>query len=208
MTLRLALLGDSIAFGQGASRIEDRPAARLARALAAQGIAVTSSVFAVPGARTAGLRVQVDRAVAWHPDLAVVVIGANDLTNRVPAHRAARDLGEAVRLLRRAGAEVVVAPAPDLSIVPHVPPAARALVRAGSHRLRAAQVEAVLGAGGRVADRDGRTATAFADDSGDGFHPSAAGYEVIASALLSELLPLASGRVPDADGQQASEGRP
>jgi lysophospholipase L1-like esterase len=191
-TLRFAVLGDSIAHGQGASRPADRPAARLARALEERGVPVTTEVYAVPGARSAALRAQVDRALGWRPDVAVVVVGANDLTHRVPPAAAARDLGDAVRRLRKAGAEVVVAPAPDISIVPHVPEAYRGLVRAGSALLRAQQVEAVLAAGGRVADRDGSTSTAFRNDaslfSGDSFHPSSAGYAVIAGALLPEIL--------------------
>jgi lysophospholipase L1-like esterase len=196
--LRLAVLGDSIGFGEGATRPEDRPAARLSRALEDRGSPVTTKVLAVPGARSADLRGQVDRAVTWHPDIAVVVIGANDLGHRVPPAQAARDLGDAVRRLREAGADVVVAPAPDLSVVPQVPEAYRALIKAGSEKLRAQQVEAVVAAGGRVADRDGATSTAFRADaslfSGDDFHPSSAGYAVIADALLPEVLAVVDDR--------------
>jgi lysophospholipase L1-like esterase len=192
VTLRLALLGDSIAFGQGAHRQEDRPASRLARALTSHGVDVDTRVFAVRGARSAGLAAQVDGALAWRPDVAVVVVGANDLTHQVPPERAARDLGAAVRRLTDAGAEVVVAPAPDLSAVPHVPPALRPVVRAGSDLLRSQQTEAVLAAGGRVADADGSTSAAFAADrslfSGDSFHPSSAGYRVIVDALVPVVL--------------------
>jgi hypothetical protein len=83
---------------------------------------------------------------------------------------------------------VVVAPAPDLSVVPDVPGRLRPLVRAGSSLLRSHQMEAVRAAGGRVADEDGATSSAFAADPslfcGDSFHPSSAGYRVIADALL------------------------
>jgi lysophospholipase L1-like esterase len=192
MSLRLAVLGDSIAFGQGASRPEDRPAARLARALGAHGVDTTARVFAVSGARSAGLRPQVDAALGWEPDVAVLVVGANDLAARVPPRDAIAALASAVTRLRDVGAEVVVAPAPDLSIVPHVPPAARAAVRASSALLRAAQVETALAAGARVADRDGATSAVFAADrtlfSGDAFHPSSAGYVVIVDALLPVVL--------------------
>lgn len=190
-TVRLAVLGDLIAFGQGAADPADRPAARLTRDLTGSGAEVVSRVFAVPGARSASLRAQVDRAVAWRPTLAVVVIGANDLTHRVPPDEAARALGEAVRRLREGGAEVVVAPAPDLSAVPQVPDALRGLVRMGSALLRRKQAAAVRSAGGRLADTDGATSAAFARDtslfSGDQFHPSSAGYAVIVAALLPEV---------------------
>jgi lysophospholipase L1-like esterase len=193
--LRLDLLGDSIAYGVGASRPGDRLAALLSRGLADEGFDATTHVLAVSGARSAGLAGQVDLALAQPvPDsdpldrVAVIVIGANDLTHMVPVDQAAADLGRAVRRLRSVGAEVVVAPAPDLSVVPHVPPALRPVVRTGSMALRAAQVRAVREAGGRVADQDGATTGAFAADpamfSGDRFHPSSAGYRVIAEALL------------------------
>jgi lysophospholipase L1-like esterase len=187
MTVRLAVLGDSIGYGIGAATTVDTLAPRLAADLAARGVATRTSVFASPGARSAGLARQTARAVEWQPDVAVIVIGANDLTHFVPPDVAAAALEQAVRTLRECGAEVVVAPAPDMSVVPHVPPALRELVRTGSLALRQAQARATAAAGGRVADPDGATAAAFAADvslfSRDRFHPSSAGYAVIAEAL-------------------------
>jgi lysophospholipase L1-like esterase len=197
--VRLALLGDSIAWGMGASRDEDRLAPRLARTLEARGVPVETRVYAVPGARSTSLAAQVARAVAWAPELSVVVIGANDLTHLQPVDPAAVALGEAVRGLREVGSEVVVAPAPDLSMVPHVPVALRPVVQAASAELRARQTEVATALGARVADADGATSRAFHDDparmfSADRFHPSSAGYEVIAAALLPEVLAAAGVR--------------
>jgi lysophospholipase L1-like esterase len=192
MTLRLAVLGDSIGAGQGASRPRDALCARLKRGLDAHGFETNGHVFAVGGARSSDLRAQVDRAVPWAPDVAVVVIGANDLSHRTPADQAAGDLGDAVRRLRQSGAEVVVAPAPDLSSVPHVPLTLRPLVQAASMLLRERQIVATTTHGGRVADPEGVTASAFAEDpslfSSDQFHPSSAGYAHIAAALLPTVL--------------------
>jgi len=194
---RLALLGDSIAWGQGATREEERLAARLVRGLADHGVEATARVFAVRGARSAGLAAQVERATRWPPDVAVVVVGANDLTHLVPVADATAALRDAVRRLRAVDAEVVVAPAPDLSSVPHVPPAMRTAVRAASEELRRHQVAATTALGARVGDADGRTGRAFDEDpslfSSDRFHPSSAGYAVIASALLPEVLAAAVG---------------
>jgi lysophospholipase L1-like esterase len=145
----------------------------------------------------------VERARGWRPQLVVVVIGANDLMRLVPPERAAAALGAAVRTLRSAGAQVVLAPAPDLSIVPHVPPFLREIVRAGSAVMRSAQVRAVLAEGGLVADADGATSAAFASDSrlfsADRFHPSSAGYAVIANALAPVVEGAARGIVPQRD---------
>jgi lysophospholipase L1-like esterase len=202
-TIRLAVLGDSIAHGVGAARVADTLGPRLVAALDAAGVRVEHRVFAVPGAVSAGLAAQVERARTWRPQLVVVVIGANDLTHLVPPERAAAALGAAVRTLRAGGAQVVLAPAPDMSIVPHVPPFLREVVRAGSAVMRAAQVRAVRAEGGLVADADGATSAAFAADprlfSADRFHPSSAGYAVIAGALAPVVADAARAIVPERD---------
>lgn len=189
--MRLAVLGDSIAWGQGASRERDRLAPRLTEGLKLRGFDVESKVFAVPGARSSGLATQVDRTIAWQPGLAMIVIGANDLTHFVPPDQAAQELAAAVRRLAAVGVEVVVAPTPDLSSVPHVPMALRAVVRAAGELLRQRQLTAVLEAGGRIADPDQSASRAFAANSSlfsaDRFHPSGAGYAVIADTLLPVL---------------------
>jgi lysophospholipase L1-like esterase len=192
VTLRLALLGDSIAAGQGASRPEDTLAHRLLQGLAAADVEATARVFAVPGARSDGLRRQADRAQQWAPHVAVVVIGANDVTHRTPPGDAAAALAETVRRLRDGGADVVVAPAPDLSAVPGVPATMRAAVRAVSVRLRERQIQAARAEGARIADEEASTSGAFSADprlfSADRFHPSSAGYAVISDRLLPHVL--------------------
>lgn len=209
VTLRLAVLGDSVAFGTGASRASETPAQRLVAALAAAGIPAEPRVFAVPGAVSADLAAQVERARAWRPDVAVVVVGANDLTRLVPPDRAAAALGSAVLELRSAGARVVVAPAPDLSVVPHVPPAFRAIVRLGSQALRRAQVRTATQQGAQVADAEGTTSTAFARDpslfSADRFHPSGAGYGVIVAALAPVVVQVALAALASARRDRDAE---
>jgi lysophospholipase L1-like esterase len=187
VTLAFAVLGDSIAYGQGAARPADTVAARLSADLADGGIATDVRVYAVPGARSQTLAGQVQRATARPPDLALIIVGANDLTHFVPPQQAAAHLADAVRSLRAAGAEVVVAAAPDLSVVPWVPAQMRPAVRAASALLQQAQTRAALAAGARIADVGVSPAAGFAVDpslfSADRFHPSSAGYAVIAAAL-------------------------
>jgi lysophospholipase L1-like esterase len=191
VTLAFAVLGDSIAYGQGAARPADTVGARLTAELTALGIPAELRVFAVPGADSTTLASQVRQATAWKPGLALIIIGANDLTRFAPPQRAAQQLAGAVRALRGAGAEVVVAPAPDLSVVPWVPPQMRAAVRAGSRILQQAQTRAAAAAGARIAEIAGSSSDAFATDSAlfsaDRFHPSSAGYAVIARALASTV---------------------
>ena len=199
MKLKLAVLGDSIAWGQGATRERDRLSRRLSEGLAVYGFETETRVFAVRGARSLGLAAQVDRALEWRPALVVVVIGANDLTHLEPVEPAVAALADAVRRLRSTGADVVVAPAPDLSAVPHVPVFLREVVRAAGETFRARQVSAVLAEGGLIGDPEKRASRAFAADpslfSADRFHPSSAGYSVIADSLLPSLVQAANDRV-------------
>ena len=152
MTLKFAVLGDSIAYGQGASEPDDTIGARLAAALNQSGHAAELKVFAVPRARSDALAGQVQLAVNWGSRLALIIVGANDLTHFVPTQQAARQLGAAVRALRTAGTQVVVSPAPDLSVVPWVPAQMRELVKNASAALRRAQTDAAFTAGARVVD--------------------------------------------------------
>jgi lysophospholipase L1-like esterase len=190
--VRLAVLGDSIAYGVGCAARAETIGARLAAVLAAAGYETTTDVVAVPGARSSALSGQVRRALRKHPDVAVVVIGANDLANLVDPAVAARQLGTAVAELTAHGAHVVVATAPDMSVVPGVPRALRPAVRAASAALAALQAEAVTANGGTVAALGDVLAPAFHEDRGlfaaDRYHPSAKGHALIAEALAPYVL--------------------
>ena len=200
--LRLLVLGDSIAYGTGARRTEDALGPRLTAELAAEGFDVDLHVLAVPGAVSADLARQVRRAEPLAADLAVVVIGANDLARFVPPEQAAAALAAAVVALRAAGTDVVVVPAPDMSSVPLVPPALRALVRSACTQLQHRQAVVAEAAGGTVAAVAAEIGLAFAADpalfSADSFHPSSAGYARIAEALAPSVVAVARARRDDA----------
>ncbi len=196
--LRLVVLGDSLAYGTGAQRPEDSLGPRLVAALAAEGLEVGLDVVAVPGATSTDLAAQVRRAVAGRPDLALVVIGANDLARFAPPAPAAEALGRAVGELRTAGAEVMVVTAPDMSAVPWVPAQARALIRLACTQFRQMQAAAVAGAGGVVLPVAAELSRLMAADvrlfSGDRFHPSSAGYALIADNVAPHVVAAARYR--------------
>jgi lysophospholipase L1-like esterase len=200
--LRLVVLGDSIAYGTGARRAEETLGPRLSAVLAGDGFDVDLHVLAVPGAVSAQLRAQVRRAEPLGADLAVVVIGANDLARFVPPDRAAADLAAAVAGLRAAGTDVVVVPAPDMSSVPVVPPVFRPAVQAACAQLQHRQALVAEAAGGTVAAVAAEVSRAFTADpalfSADRFHPSSAGYARIAAALAPSVLAAARARRDDA----------
>ena len=200
MTLRFLVLGDSLAFGTGAARPADTLGARLTRVLADAGHPAQPVVVAVPGATSLDLAAQLRRAAP--ADLALLVIGANDLTRQVPPAQAAAALADVVRELRARGTEVLVVPTPDLSSVAWVPPALRPLVAAVSDGLRARQTAVAEAAGAVVAPVTPELSQAFAADpalfSADRLHPSSAGYALVAEALAPHLVELAARRGADA----------
>ncbi|MGY1692552.1 GDSL-type esterase/lipase family protein [Geodermatophilus sp. SYSU D01105] len=196
--LRLVLLGDSLAYGSGATHVEDTLGPRLATVLDRAGYDVDLHVLAIPGAVSRDLAAQARRAVPLAPDLAVVVVGANDLARFVPPAQAAAALGAAVGDLRASGSDVLVVPAPDMSMVPFVPPAYRPLVRTASQQLQREQAAAARAAGAMVAEVSAAVAAAFSADAGlfsaDRFHPSSAGYAHIADALTPHVVAAAAAR--------------
>jgi lysophospholipase L1-like esterase len=144
------------------------------------------------------LAAQVRHAESFDADLAVIVIGANDLARFLPPEPAVAALGAAVTTLRARGTDVVVVPAPDMSMVPFVPPAFRSVVRAACAQLQQRQAEVVETAGGSVAAVAAEVTGAFGADpamfAADRFHPSSAGYARIAAALAPSVLAAARSR--------------
>src|SRR5215218_1210873 len=82
--VKVAFLGDSSAAGYGVERIVESPGAFLASGLAKQADRrVHLRTYARVGAQSCDLEGQIDRALPHDPDLAVILIGANDVTHRV-----------------------------------------------------------------------------------------------------------------------------
>ena len=199
-SLRLAVLGDSGAAGLGADDAASTPGAILATALAAaSGRTVVLTNTAVVGARSSDLDSQVSRILAVRPHVAVILIGANDVTHLVPPQRSVRLLSDAVRRLREAGVEVVVGTCPDLGTVRPLATPLRQVARRMSRELAAAQALGVREAGGRPVPLAEMLGRLFADDpdsffSDDQFHPSTRGYAACAQAMLPEVLDAAGVR--------------
>ncbi|WP_262287058.1 SGNH/GDSL hydrolase family protein [Micromonospora sp. MA102] len=190
----MVILGDSSAAGYGVHRRRETPGALLATGLSRRlHRPVRLHRFAVVGALSAGLRPQVESALEVEPDIAVVLVGGNDVTNRTPLSVAVRYLVDAVRTLRAAGCEVVVGTCPDLGAIRPIQPPLRWLARRWSRQLAAAQTMAVVEAGGWTVSLGDLLGPRFAAEptrmfAWDRFHPSAEGYAVAAAALLPTVL--------------------
>ena len=194
-TVELLVLGDSIAAGLGADHPKHTLGGGLARRVARRtGRAVRLHTAAVVGAETSDLDEQLASLPDdYVPDVAVVVVGGNDVTHRVPVERSAAELGRAVRVLRERGSAVVVGTCPDLATLRAVPQPLRALGSRASRALAAAQREVALAGGAHVVALGQVVGPFFAANpdemfSEDRFHPSAAGYRRTAKAMLPSVL--------------------
>ncbi|MCT9820572.1 SGNH/GDSL hydrolase family protein [Microbacterium sp. W1N] len=197
----LLVLGDSIAAGLGAAHRKETLGARVAKGLARRlGRPVRLRTAAVVGSETSALAGQLDALPRdYAPELAVIVVGGNDVTHRIPPARSAAQLADAIARLRRGGAAVVVGTCPDLGALRAVPQPLRALVSRLSRRLAAVQTEVALAHGAHPVSLR-RTVGPFflaqPDEmfSIDRFHPSAVGYRRTAEALVPAALTALAAR--------------
>jgi len=199
--VKVALLGDSSASGYGVDSVEETPGAHLASGLAeATDRPVYLQELCVVGAQSRDLAVQIDQALEMEPDVALILIGTNDVTHRARPSESVRLLELGVRRLRDAGVEVIVGTCPDLGTIEPIAPPLRQVARSWSRRLAAAQTIAVVEAGGRTVSLGSILGPEFAASpkvlfGPDQFHPSAAGYASLASVLLPSIL-AAVGAIP------------
>lgn len=207
--VELLLLGDSLAAGLGARHRKETLGGRLAKGMARSlHRPVRLRSIAVVGSESSDLARQLDGLPDDHAaDVAVIVVGGNDVTHRVAVSESTHHLREAILRLRREGTEVVVGTCPDLGALRPVPQPLRRLVSSMSRRLARAQAETASSAGARPVDLRRAVGPMFFDDpeamfSLDRFHPSPLGYRRTAEALLPHAC-LAAERAlgsRDADG--------
>jgi lysophospholipase L1-like esterase len=200
--IRIALLGDSAAAGYGVDNVEETPGAHLASGVAAAADRrVYLGCFAVVGAQTSDLMDQVDRALLIEPEIAVISIGANDVTHGVLPGTSIKLLDECLQRLHAAGVRVVMGTCPDLGTIRPIGQPLRQVARYMSRRMATEQAIAVVQAGARSVslantlgpEFDARPTDLFGPDQ---FHPSAEGYAAFAGVLLPTTL-AALGLVPD-----------
>jgi lysophospholipase L1-like esterase len=191
--IRLAMLGDSTAAGYGVYRDRDTPGVQLAIGISeAARRPVHLTNVAVVGAESPDLDVQIDALGRQRPELVVIMIGANDVTEGTKPALAVPYLEDAVRRLRELGAEVVVCSCPDLGTIRPLAQPLRAYARRMSRNMAREQTVAVVHAGGRTVSLGDLLGPLFMTHleffSEYRFHPSAAGYAEAARAVLPSCL--------------------
>ena len=185
----MAIMGDSSAVGLGVDDVTETPGVLIAAGLSRlAGRQVRLNRVAISGAESRHLDQQATDVLPEKPDIAIIMIGANDVTARTRPEVASGHLGNVVRRLRAEGVQVVVATCPDLGTLRPIPQPLRGVARKWSRDMAAAQIVAVVKAGGRTVALGSSLGPAFATYqelwSEDGFHPSAAGYAAAASFIL------------------------
>lgn len=192
-TIGCLVLGDSACVGYGMDTADATPPALIGISLAhVLDAPVDVHSEAVVGAQTADLREQINRGLTRTPDLAVIVIGTNDVTHNVPSYTSSRQLSVAVRRLVAANCEVVVGTCPDLGTIRPLPQPLRWVARRRSRALARRQTMAVVAAGGRAVSLGDLLGPVFDEKydlmfGADRFHPSATGYANMVSFLVPSM---------------------
>ena len=193
-SIRMVMMGDSLAASLGADDPRDTIGAMLASLISEyDGRAVLLSTVAAVSARSSDLEAQVDRALHYRPHVVVIIIGGNDVTHLVPHRRSVKLLDSAIRRLRQAGTQVVVGTTPDMGTVVAIHPPLRWVMRQSGRYLARAQTVCIAEAEGRavhMGDILGQEFILRPLDlfSADQYHPSTQGYEALAQALAPSVL--------------------
>lgn len=190
--IRIAVLGDSLALGTGASRADGGFIFRAFRELLRRRPGSRLDDMAIGGATVADVqRLETPRLAGTRYDIVIVCVGSNDVVRRTPSADFARmyvDLLERVRA-RAPGARLVCCGIPDVGISP-IFAAERAAVAAASARNDRSVRAAASAAGAAFVDL--YIATHAHRDAArllgrDRFHPSDHGYALFAGVLTPVL---------------------
>lgn len=193
LTLHFAVLGDSLAYGTGATRAENGFTRILYRALARDAVEHSIVNLSVPGATINDvLAWQVARIPAY-ADVILLVVGSNDVPLTTDPQRFAQEYGRLLGRIRAAApnARLFVTGIPNIGVTVHVPDEVKPVVaglcstlsteiamQAATHQAEFIDLFAITSRAG------GHAAKYLAED---GFHPSDRGYALIARGALSQM---------------------
>lgn len=210
--LSFVVLGDSAACGYGVEDPAETPGALLASGLAQLADRpVRLTRVAVVGAESKHLENQLPGALRARPDVALIIIGGNDVTHQTPPAQSVRPLVTAIEALSEAGCEVVVGTCPDLGTIRPLAQPLRQLARVWSRRLAEMQDQAASAAGARTVALGSLLGPEFSAAPSelfgpDRFHPSATGYASAAAAVLPQLAAAVHAWPEDESGVPLGDG--
>jgi lysophospholipase L1-like esterase len=183
--LRLLIAGDSSAIGVGAATQEEGLAVPLTRNLAAHlGATVHWQLIGETGLTSQGVLQKLTASELRPAEVALVIVGANDITREVSLKRALRHRSEIVTWLReRAGVGHVVFPSlPEMQRFPAIPQPLAWYAGLHARRNNKAQERWARQHGlAHHADIGGLTRAELM--ASDGYHPSPSLYALVAARL-------------------------
>ncbi len=199
----IAVLGDSLALGTGASVPRNGFIFRAYLAVLARRPGSRIDSYAIGGSTAADvLRLQAPRLAHERADAVVICVGGNDVTHRVAPERFAAAYASILSRVRalQPRAAIVCCGVPNVGLSPLFTGAEHdeiaRLARADDAAVRAAARRA----GARFADlyavtnaARGRLDAYLSDDR---FHPTDAGYAALAAALIPVLIDALARRAP------------
>lgn len=140
---------------------------------------------------------QLDGAVRFGPDLALVSVGANDVIKGVPLRRFAEHLDTVVDRLSSVAETVVTSGVGDLGAIPRLAPPLRELVARRGLRADQIHTDVTVAYGALKVDQWAWASTEFRTRrdvwSRDHFHPNEKGHEIWADVCWETVGPLYGG---------------
>ncbi|MGI8759066.1 MAG: SGNH/GDSL hydrolase family protein [Acidimicrobiales bacterium] len=184
--LDVVWLGDSTAAGVGASSVADALPTVVARAAERP---VELRVLARSGATVADVvKHQVPALAGEDPDVVFVSVGANDVTHLISRSGFERRYRQLVEGLP-AGSKVVLLGVPDMGAIPRLAQPLRAIAGFRGRQLDEVVRAVAHDTGSAYVDIAGETGPPLRADPGryfaaDEYHPSDAGYQLWAEAVI------------------------
>lgn len=190
--VRMVVLGDSLAYGTGATSPKNGYAYRVFAEIQKTHAGSTYANLAVPGATSVDvLRYQVPKMNAQNPSIVLVTVGANDAFVYRDVAKFAKDYRRLLDAIRAAApiAKIVVTGMPNASEISQVPEFARVMVATMCAVQNQVIVDESAAVDARVVDLYDLTSRMKKSDrvrflSTDHLHPSDAGYAEIAKAAI------------------------
>ncbi len=187
--LRLLILGDSSAAGVGVAEQSQALAGHLPKALAKQAaLRVQWRLVAQSGLTSAQCLAQLQSSVPFEADVAVVVLGVNDIIDQVTSHSAVAARSAIANRLRNGHgvAHVVFAPLPPVQHFPALPQPLRWVAGRDARRHDDAVAEwARTRSDVSHVPIDLPLNTSLMAD--DGFHPGEPVYRICGTALAEHI---------------------
>lgn len=190
--LSYVVLGDSTAVSQG-GEYERGYAVRSAEHLA-QSYTLTWANVGVPGARARDVaEKQLPKAAAYKPDIALLAVGANDVTHLTSAGSVKKSLLQTIDGLRRANPNVhiIMTGSPDMGAVPRFPQPLRWYAGERTNDLNKMVVQLAKEKQVVFAPIAEKTGPIFRKHpelfAADKFHPTTEGYELWGPIIIDAL---------------------